>query len=338
MARVIHQNDEDGSGSGKDLFVKSFAACGILYAFYMATFTVVSMDPIHNAQGLNKEGYWGEKTASVNFCETDYEYTVYIAEFWNMLSSFLIVMFPAVGMIYCNPTGELRFYIAYGVLVIVGLGSVCLHTSLTSFTQAFDEIPMLWMCLSIFYNLWDSNPNKSSNTSYAKPTCIWILVVLVTWLYFHIQDFYHVFVGFYLSMVLGIITWTARLALWDEFDVKKTLWTSALTCYVLIGSTVWVVDFFLCEILQSWHALMGGMTFHILWHLAAGLATHCMILFLIVLRLENLEKLRIPENGAKNTEAEAQVTGAANLRIMWKFNAVPIVTPSDFSSETKKII
>ena len=51
-----------------------------------------------------------------------------------------------------------------------------------------------------------------NDISSVKPLCVTTLAIFVTYLYFHIQDFYHVFVGFYLSMVLGIITWTAKIA------------------------------------------------------------------------------------------------------------------------------
>ncbi|RUS17275.1 hypothetical protein BC937DRAFT_90170, partial [Endogone sp. FLAS-F59071] len=31
-------------------------------------------------------GYWGKVTSSVDWCEINYEFSYYIAEFWNTIS------------------------------------------------------------------------------------------------------------------------------------------------------------------------------------------------------------------------------------------------------------
>jgi dihydroceramidase len=40
--------------------------------------------------GQLKMGYWGEVTSTIDWCETNYEVTHYVAEFWNTLSSLFI--------------------------------------------------------------------------------------------------------------------------------------------------------------------------------------------------------------------------------------------------------
>jgi len=99
------------------------------------------------------EGFWGNKTSSVNFCEADYIYSTYIAEFHNSWTSLIFVWLPLVGLLYANPTKEWRFVWAYTQLIITGIGSIILHLTLTSAGQKADEIPMLWMCSAIFYNV-----------------------------------------------------------------------------------------------------------------------------------------------------------------------------------------
>ena len=99
------------------------------------------------------EGFWGSKTSSVNFCEADYLHSAYIAEFHNAWTSLIFIWLPLVGLYYANPTKEWRFVWAYIQLIITGIGSVILHTTLTSAGQQADEIPMLWMCSAILYNV-----------------------------------------------------------------------------------------------------------------------------------------------------------------------------------------
>ena len=76
--------------------------------------------------------------------------------------------------------------------------------------QSFDELPMLWMCACIFYCLADNNkpiittyPGKYNNITI--PVIMILIVIGQTIFYLNIANFYHIFVGAYLSMVLLII-------------------------------------------------------------------------------------------------------------------------------------
>ena len=306
-----------------NVYVKGFALFLFLYGLNLSILTISTIDPIHT-QGIdsNREGFWGEKTSSVNFCENDYYVTHYIAEFWNTISSFSIVIFPLIGIFYSNPTHEWRFIVSYLTLITVGLGSVTLHTTLTSFTQSLDELPMLWMCACIFYCLADSKSVPGSN-SLVMPTTMIFLAIVQTIFYFNIANFYHIFVGAYLFMVLLIIIWTIRL-IWNDGSIKKKLWLSSITCYVLVGSSVWFIDMHLCEWQFFIQKSFYGLTFHVLWHFAAGLATYMIILVLVVDRIDKIRATTKSSNVAK---------------LDWWLHMVPIVTLDDDlheESTTKK--
>jgi hypothetical protein len=51
-----------------------------------------------DGQGDKGQGYWGEKTAAVNWCEADYAVTIYVAEFMNTLSSLSIPLNGIYGL------------------------------------------------------------------------------------------------------------------------------------------------------------------------------------------------------------------------------------------------
>lgn len=264
------------------IYFKVFAVIGISYGFYLAAMTVSTMDPLHMG-GENKEGYWGEKTSSVNFCEIDYQWTPYVAELWNMLSSFIIVLFPIIGLLYSNPTQEKRFTLGYIILGIVGSGSVALHTFLTKESQAMDEVPMLWMTTSLLYCIVDSKQGTSSSLF---ASISFIISLVLTYTYMHVASFYHIFVGVYLSMVLFILISLARM-LWNDKGIKKKLFMMGLFAYVIVGSSVWVLDMFLCKELSFLY--IGGITLHPLWHLAAGYATYSTVSLLIAHRIDELQ-------------------------------------------------
>ncbi|KAJ1336689.1 hypothetical protein BSLG_007008 [Batrachochytrium salamandrivorans] len=94
--------------------------------------------------------YWGIPSSSVDWCEVNYEVTEYVAEYFNTLSSFAMALVGLLGVIM-HPWAERRFHVAFLSTVAVGLGSVAFHGTLGKFSQALDEVPMLYSALSFSY-------------------------------------------------------------------------------------------------------------------------------------------------------------------------------------------
>lgn len=242
---------------------------------------------LHDVKPDVYEGYWGAKTSSVNFCESDYQHTPYIAETWNTISSLWIVLLPLIGLLYSNPTGEFRFKVAYTVLIIVGCGSITLHATLHEGGQKADELPMLWMCSTIFYCLADNvRDNRYGNKI---GLAVSAFVIAQTLIYVQIQSLYEVFVTGYLTMVGCIVLWTAKKAWLDNTSLAlRYLWLFSVTQYIVVGSSVWILDMYYCEYYQDYYEMIGGVTWHVLWHFSAGLASFSTIQQLIFLRLAEL--------------------------------------------------
>lgn len=232
-----------------------------------------------------------------------------MAEWHNTWSSLFIILLPFLGLHYSNPTREFRFTLAYIVLMIIGAGSVTLHTTLSSLGQKLDEIPMLWMCTVIFYCILDnkSKSKKEAASSVVAYSCL-AFVVCQTLIYFRIQSLYEVFVMGYLTMVLTIMFWTAKICWLDDKGeaqgLLRNLWLFSVLNYVVIGSTVWMLDMYACEPWREYYDVLGGMTWHIIWHFGAGLATYCTIQQLIVQRLATL---------------------GLQPKLAWKFRFLPII-------------
>lgn len=45
-----------------------------------------------------EESFWGPPTAAIDWCEDNYAWTRYIAEFWNTMSSILLALAGVVGL------------------------------------------------------------------------------------------------------------------------------------------------------------------------------------------------------------------------------------------------
>ena len=83
--------------------------------------------------------FWGESDAAIDWCEGNYVVTEYIAEFWNTISSIIIMAIGLFGLyLTIRHKLDLRFQFTYVTLASVGLGSTCFHASLRFIGQAMD--------------------------------------------------------------------------------------------------------------------------------------------------------------------------------------------------------
>jgi hypothetical protein len=97
-------------------------------------------------------GWWGEATADTDWCEPNYQWSHYVAEFWNALSSIPIATFALHGLCQCRQQQlELKFWVSYIGVFVIGLGSVAFHGTLLRWGQVLDEVPMLWASLCFLY-------------------------------------------------------------------------------------------------------------------------------------------------------------------------------------------
>ena len=110
-------------------------------------------------------------------------------------------------------------------------------------------------------------------------------MVVNTLVYYKFQHLYLVFVGTYTITSTFNILYIHNLV----FKLKKGGMTSrklnlaSLLSYLGVGFPLWLVDMFYCDwYLENISGNVFGMTFHILWHLGAGLGT-----YLCLVSLEN---------------------------------------------------
>jgi len=73
--------------SMKVLFFLWFALVGLFAGLLWEE----SKGDVHKSRSANeKEGFWGNPTSNIDWCEDNYQLSPYVAEFWNALSSFFL--------------------------------------------------------------------------------------------------------------------------------------------------------------------------------------------------------------------------------------------------------
>ena len=112
-----------------------------------------------NASDNEYHGFWGRPTSSIDWCEDNYAFTPYIAEFWNTLSNFAFVVLAMYGLRNSIRQGfGTCFNLQYLSIMVIGVGSALFHgtlrhlyvpwiSTLTRSEQQCDETPMIWGAL-----------------------------------------------------------------------------------------------------------------------------------------------------------------------------------------------
>lgn len=92
----------------------------------------------------NLPGFWDPVTSTIDWCELNYHYSIYIAEFCNTMTNIpgLIANAYLAYMTYQSgvPT---RYAMGYVSGMMIGLGSTGFHSTLKWTWQLLDEFPMV---------------------------------------------------------------------------------------------------------------------------------------------------------------------------------------------------
>ena len=226
-------------------------------------------------------GFWGPPTSSVDWCEVNYQVTPYVAELWNTLSSLAMVLAGALGCWLNRRALPRRFLAAYGLLMVVGFGSIAFHATLRFELQMLDELPMLYLVTFIVYLLVERGPIRRFGAWFP-----WGLVG------------YDVFLTILCTVSRGRLEfWVFQLSfgslelwsLWRVFRIyrgskslaQRRLFRLGMGAY-LLGIVVWFCDLRFCAELGTWLPLHGipNPQLHAWWHVLVAGGFYGLLLFI----------------------------------------------------------
>ena len=263
---------------------------------------------INSSSRARNGGYWEPHTSSIDFCETNYLLSPYIVEPHNSLSSIWgLTLLGLIGIYWGNPTGELRFKIAYGVLIVIGIGSAGLHGTLHWIFQSSDELPMIYLVLAGLYCCLENDTALPDKLKYPwLPHMFVLLGIINTLVYFRFQEIYIVFLLTFVSMTTATFFLHIKIALKQRTIARSSIGTVTdvqrnnarlalrfyawhYLVYLGIASPVWFLDQLWCEKLSplydSLPFFLRGFTLHVLWHVTAGLGAHTILQFSVACRM-----------------------------------------------------
>uniref|UniRef100_F6WLB3 Alkaline ceramidase n=1 Tax=Ornithorhynchus anatinus TaxID=9258 RepID=F6WLB3_ORNAN len=238
------------------------------------------------APAVDRAGYWGPTTSTLDWCEENYAVSFYIAEFWNTVSNLIMILPPLYGAVQTFNDGlEKRYLAAYLGVTVVGLGSWCFHMTLQYEMQLLDELPMIYSCCVFVYCLYECFKVKNS-INYPLIFLLVLFSLIVTVVSARCpfsplpQVMYGVLVSSLVLRSVYIVTWV--------YPWLRGLGYTSLGIF-LLGFLLWNIDNIFCEFLRTLRASMppvvGAVTqLHAWWHILTGLGSYLHILFSLYTR------------------------------------------------------
>ncbi|KAF9900153.1 Alkaline ceramidase 3, partial [Lobosporangium transversale] len=228
------------------------------------------------------------------WCEQNYVKSHYIAEYFNSLSSFSMILVGLAGM-YLHASFEKRFLFAFGSIVVVGIGSIAFHGTLLFPLQMLDEVPMVYCALAVVYCCVENKPYRRYGPWFPIALTLYGALTTLIMLYangpeHHLLEFI-VFQSSFASVILvilsNIIKIYARLQIHEE-PIKK-LWCLA----GIIGAVAysyWNIDFRMCDLMGNLPFGLANPQFHAWWHVGASASAYIVCLLICYDRASNLNR------------------------------------------------
>ncbi|KAF9954361.1 Alkaline ceramidase 3 [Mortierella alpina] len=233
-------------------------------------------------------GFWGHPTAS-DWCESNYDKSHYIAEFFNSLSSLSMILVGLAGM-YLHSSFEKRFLLTFGSIVIVGIGSIAFHGTLLFPLQMLDEVPMVYSILSLAYCCVENKPYRRYGVWFPISIALYGLLTTLIMLFAgpdnHLLEFI-VFQSSFTFMVLIVMSHIIKIYGNLRDTSIKRLWATTGIMGV-VAYAYWNIDFRMCGFVQNLPFGIWNPQFHAWWHVGASLCSYMVCLLVCYDRAQNL--------------------------------------------------
>ena len=244
-------------------------------------------------------GLWGVPSSTLNWCETNYEVTFYIAEFWNTLTNLGMIIPSIYGMIICKRQGiEPAYTYSFLTLFFIGIGSWMFHMTLRYEMQLLDELPMLYGSSYVICCLYTARNSFFDDGGYILAIMLIIFNVITTIVYLLIKEPIFFQVMFAVIMTIGLI-----ISIYNQYIDYSRMGAKLLLTVITttaIAFVFWNIDNTYCSKLTyiREHVLRPNRVFRYLtpltqfhgwWHLLCGYAFYLQVFACVQQRLSFLK-------------------------------------------------
>ena len=156
---------------------------------------------------------YSKAKSSVDWCEMNYQFTPYVAELINTITSLCFIIMGILGYFYHVPLWKriprIHQYSHLHVdntfswigIMIIGIGSAAFHMTLLRIAQALDELPMIWLMLIMLYHSFLIRYRYFLENINLLRLFLLILFITLTSIYSLFPSFYGIFLFIFISLL-----------------------------------------------------------------------------------------------------------------------------------------
>ncbi|XP_037090179.1 alkaline ceramidase 3-like [Pollicipes pollicipes] len=234
------------------------------------------------------DGFWGQPTSTLDWCEANYVVSSYIAEFWNTVSNLAMILPPLYGIYeVCRQKFEIRFAICFVLLLVVGLGSWAFHMTLLYEMQLSDELPMVFCSCFLLYCLAGIHGiQEGSHLNWLSVAfLVYSALFSLSYLWYPNPIFHQVNYGVASSAITLLDINLLRSQ--KDRTVRRLFYLGVLLYAVAFG--LWNLDNHTCDSLRWLRSVLPPVLrpftqLHAWWHVFAGYASYIHILYCLKAR------------------------------------------------------
>ncbi|KAI0348274.1 alkaline phytoceramidase [Trametopsis cervina] len=256
--------------------------------------TVLNSTHVHD---LWDTQFWGPVTATLDWCEANYQFSRYIAELANTFSNLVTILFASYGgWLAKNADLPPRYLAGWLGFALVGAGSFVFHATLQYSAQLADELPMIYVASYCCAVLCDTRPGHDITNTRTRAiiTGLAVFNVIFTWAYaVYRNPVFHQVVFASIMFTNAYRTWyvlsnsdpiaaTAkfRIPVHDRRTIGSLFLTGALT--FAFGFLIWNLDNAFCNTVTKWKQSIGWpaaflLEGHSWWHVFTAIGTYLML-------------------------------------------------------------
>jgi dihydroceramidase len=205
----------------------------------------------------NKVGYWGASTSFINWCEKDYEYSFYIAEFFNTITNLAYIVIGArfiMQYFHTSRNPNINVISAAVCIILTGIFSGVFHATLLLEWQKADEIFENGILIFLLY--------ESFHLSF-KYAMLHFIIVAYGIL------FITSFLFCELHLITIVIFTIVRFTKLSTSNPTLAAYVRQCSILTLLGAISWLVDRTACEYTRINDI---SLQLHSFWHVFTALA------------------------------------------------------------------
>jgi len=223
-------------------------------------------------------GYWGPTTSTLDWCESNYEVSYYMAEFWNTITNLFMILAP-VKCIYevYRQKFESRYAYLYLLIMLTGIGSWMFHMTLLYEMQLLDELPMVWgSCYMVYVHYKVQIEPKKKTWKMAVMMFLYAVIVTIVYLMNKNPIFFQ---GSFGLLVALLTIMDVRLNMRVKSKEGWKIFKIGFSAF-LLGFLCWNIDNEFCPGIRTIRSQLNPLglspvtQLHGWWHILVGYGNH----------------------------------------------------------------